>query len=71
VIRTNLRTSRKSRRCEGCLRWIHPPDQYLEHVAAPDHGELGNTTWWRSPECRECAVRYDRWPIPNGAVMQR
>lgn len=68
--RATLRRSRKLRRCE-CGTIIQPGDQYLEHVCSPDHDGLGNTTWWRAAECRACAVRYDRWPIPNEAVMQR
>lgn len=70
MIRTHLRTSRKLRRCD-CGTWIHAGDQYLEQVISPDHGDVGNAGWWRASECRACAVRYERWPIPNGAVMQR
>lgn len=50
---------------------IHVGDQYLEQVISPDHGDVGNAGWWRASECRACAVRYARWPIPNGAVIQR
>ena len=70
MIRSTLRTSRKLRRC-NCGTIIQPGDQYLEQVISPDHGEVGNAGWWRASECRACAVRHDRWPIPNGAVMQR
>ena len=65
-----LRRSAKLRRCD-CGTWIHPGDQYLAHVAHPDDGDLGNETWWHADECRSCATRYDRWPIPNGGVNQR
>lgn len=68
--RSTLRTSRRLRRC-NCGTIIMPGDQYLEQVISPDHGDVGNTKWWRADECRACAVRYDHWPIPNGAVMQR
>jgi len=70
VNRSTLRTSRRLRRC-NCGTIIMPGDQYLEQVISPDHGDVGNAGWWRADECRACAVRYDHWPIPNGAVMQR
>lgn len=70
MIRTTFRTSAKHRRCD-CGTHILPGDQYLEHVISPDHGDVGNVGWWRAAECRACAVRYDRWPVDNGAVMQR
>jgi len=68
--RTTLRTSARHRRC-ACGTHIFVGDQYLEHVISPDHEDIGNSTWWRSAECRACAVRYGRWPVDNGAVMQR
>jgi hypothetical protein len=70
VIRSQLRRSNKLRRCD-CGTLIQPGDQYLQQVISPHHGEVGNVGWWRADECRACAVRYDRWPIPNGAVEQR
>jgi len=70
VNRATLRRSRRLRRC-GCGTIILPGDQYLEQVISPDHDDVGNAGWWRTDECRACAVRYDRWPIPNEAVMQR
>lgn len=60
MIRITGRTARKLRRCEGCLHWISPGDRYLEHVVSPYNNDLGNSTWWRTPECSECAIRYGR-----------
>lgn len=60
MIRTTARTARKRRSCESCRGPIRPGDRYLEHVASPDHDDLGNTGWWRSPECAGCATRYGR-----------
>jgi hypothetical protein len=61
--RTTARRARTPRRCadvdhkQPCIR---PGDVYLEHVASPDHDGLGNTGWWRLPECAADARRYDR-----------
>lgn len=60
MTRTTLRTARKPRLCDSCLRWIKTGDLYLEHVASPNHEDLGNTRWRRSPECAACATRYGR-----------
>jgi hypothetical protein len=61
--RTTVRTARKPRPCGfigyGC-RMIEPGELYLEHVIAPNHPDVGNTRWWRSAECRECAHRCGR-----------
>lgn len=57
------RTARKLRICPSCGRGIHPGDRYWEHVAAPNDNDLGNTHWWRLPECGACASRYGR-PVP-------
>lgn len=61
--RTTPRIARKSRRCEGCSGRIDPGRAYLEHVASPDHGDLGNRGWWRLDECEDCAVRCGRGDI--------
>lgn len=60
---TKVRTARKSVLCECCeSRRIEPGEQYLESVISPWHEEVGNQTWWRMKECRECLDRYNRWP---------
>lgn len=76
MIRTTLRTARKARNCDSCLHRIRPGDLYLEHVASPDHDDLGNTRWRRSPECEDCAERYGRGhllvkPKPHPAGKKR
>lgn len=59
MIRTTARTSRRWRRCtNGCP--IEAGERYLEHVASPNHGDLGNYDWWRMAECAACAARYGR-----------
>ncbi|SDZ57249.1 hypothetical protein SAMN05216215_110715 [Saccharopolyspora shandongensis] len=63
MIRSTVRTARKSRGCDACWpirRTIKPGERYLECVASPDHGDLGNTGWWRMSECAGCAHRYGR-----------
>lgn len=59
MTRTTRRRARKAHRC-GCGNRIRPGELYLEHVASPQHEDLGNTRWWRLPECSECAERYGR-----------
>ena len=65
--RTTFRRARVHHRCP-CGTHILPGDYYIEHVISPDHGEVGNVGWWRAAECRACAARFGRWPIPNGGV---
>jgi hypothetical protein len=60
MTRTTPRKARRLRRCDGCKGQIIPGSRYLEHVASPDHEDLGNVTWWRLAECGECAERYGR-----------
>ena len=63
MMRQTLRRSRRSRRCETgshCCVPIQPGDQYIEMVASPDHGDIGNVGWWRIAECIGCATLYDR-----------
>lgn len=61
MIRTTPRTARKPHRCQSDAEHrIRPGERYLEHVAAPQHGDLGNDHWWRLAECADCARRYDR-----------
>lgn len=60
MTRTTSRKARVGRACDDCSAWIAPGEKYLEHVAAPDHNDLGNTHWWRIRECSRCAVRYGR-----------
>jgi hypothetical protein len=71
MLRAAIRQARTSRRCERCRRWIYPGDHYLESVISPDHSDVGNTSWWRMGECRQCAVDCERWPLANGAVPMR
>lgn len=59
MVRVTSRTAAKLHEC-GCGRWIRRGDRYVELVASPDHGDLGNTGWWRIAECSECATRYGR-----------
>lgn len=56
MIRRTLRTARKPRTC-ACGERVYPGDPYWECVASPDHGDLGNTSWWRLAECTKCADR--------------
>jgi hypothetical protein len=65
--RTTVRRGRKPRRCDtGTDRCstISPGELYLEHVAAPNHTDLGNQRWWRMAECGGCAAVCGR-PIPG------
>ncbi len=63
--RTTRRIARKAHRC-GVKGWRHqgrviqPGERYLEHVAAPNHEDIGNNHWLRSYECSDCAIRYGR-----------
>ncbi len=57
---TKRRRARKPRLCDSCLGRIRAGDIYLEHVATPDHEDLGNVRWRRCPECCTCAERYGR-----------
>lgn len=69
MMRQTLRRSRCFRRCDvaSCdCRPIQPGDQYVEHVASPQHDVLGNTKWWRSAECLGCATLYDRQALKEG-----
>lgn len=59
MTRATWRTARSHHRCE-CGRLINATDRYIEHVASPHHGEIGNTTWWRLYECADCAQRHGR-----------
>jgi len=57
MIRTTPRTARRAHPCQhrgsyplaNCR--IQPGDRYLELVASPEHGDLGNQGWWRMAEC--------------------
>lgn len=76
MIRTTLRTARKARNCGDCRSRIQPGDRYLEHVVSPDHEDLGNTRWRRSPECEDCAEGSGRGhllvkPKPHPAGKKR
>ncbi|WP_410652086.1 hypothetical protein [Amycolatopsis sp. cmx-4-54] len=59
MIRTTARRARKHHTHPYCCV-IKPGEVYLEHVAAPDDNDLGNTHWWRLPECAADARRYGR-----------
>lgn len=65
VIRTTERAARTRHVC-GCGLVIEPGDYYLEHVASPNQGDLGNMGWWRIRECGDCAERYGR-PVTKGS----
>jgi uroporphyrinogen-III decarboxylase len=60
MTRVVARTARVQHVCDGCRRFIEEGERYLEHVAAPGHDLLGNTHWWRTAECADCATRYGR-----------
>lgn len=60
MVRTTNRQSYRFRICDSCKGSIKVGDRYLEHVASPEHEDLGNPRWWRSRECEECARRYGR-----------
>jgi hypothetical protein len=70
VERTTVRRAAKERRCGDytCPNVIRPGDLYNEHVTGPGHADLGNTRWLRSPECAECAARYDRPAVKPAAA---
>jgi hypothetical protein len=71
MIRETVRTARKSRGCDTCWpieRLISPGEQYIEHVASPNHDDLDNTSWRRISVCADCAERYERSGIPAEAV---
>lgn len=59
MTRTTPRVARKHHTCD-CRAPIRPGERYLEHVAAPDAPDLGNSQWWRLAECAECATRRGR-----------
>jgi hypothetical protein len=60
MIRNTGRKAARFYRCGRCHRGIEPGDYYVESVAAPNHGDIGNTGWWRDRECAYCADTYDR-----------
>jgi hypothetical protein len=64
VERTTVRRAAKERPCGSvpCRNIIRPGELYNEHVIGPNHPELGNARWLRSPECAECGTRYGRAP---------
>lgn len=70
MMRVSFRRARVLHRCR-CGKAILPGDDYIDTVISPGHEEIGNAGWWRDAECRECSIRYGRWPIPDGGVMQR
>ncbi len=59
MLRVTARTCTRARRCE-CGAAITPGQRYLEHVAAPRHGDLGNVRWLRMAACQGCAERRGR-----------
>ena len=59
MTRTTPRTCLVPKRCECGVR-IARGERYIEHVISPGHEDIGNTTWWRAYECRDCAGRYGR-----------
>lgn len=61
--RTTARRARKPHRCGNVSHsqpCIPAGAVYLEHVVSPDHDDLGNTGWWRLPECADDARAYQR-----------
>lgn len=66
MIRTTPRIARKPHPCtyRGSYPFAHcqirPGDRYLEIVASPEHGDLGNQGWWRMAECDVHAEFYGR-----------
>jgi len=72
VIRQATHCSRKARRCDSCRGSISAGQHYIESVISPGHGDVGNETWWRAAECRECAERYGRGHLlPRAEVAAR
>jgi len=55
-----VRRSKKLRRCERCGAVIEPGQRYALHTLAPNHPDVGNETWWVSPECQSCAEKCGR-----------
>lgn len=66
MVKTYAYSSRRFRLCESCRGSIKVGERYLKHVASPGHEDLGNTHWWRSTECAECARRYGRGALIDG-----
>lgn len=67
MMRTTRRRARKLHRCP-CRTVIAVGEVYLEHVASPNHGDLGNQYWWRLPECAECARTCGRGDLLGAAA---
>lgn len=73
MIRTTSRIARKSHPCtyRGSYPFGHcqikPGDRYLEVVASPEHGDLGNQGWWRMAECGVHAEFYGRGKLLDNA----
>lgn len=63
MIRETVRTARRRRGCDTCWpieRPITPGEQYIEHVASPNHGDLDNPKWSRISICADCDERLGR-----------
>lgn len=54
---TELRTSRRTRRCARCRQTIGPGEQYLR-LSLPPGGELGYLGWVREAEHIACEIDY-------------
>lgn len=67
MIRSTVRTARRSRLCERCGNAIVTGERYREAVASPHHDDLGNPTWWRLAECESCAATCGR-PLDQAAL---
>lgn len=61
MVRVTRRVAKKARTCAACLDRIEPGEVYLEQVASPNHGDLGNHGWQRLAECAICAFRNGRY----------
>lgn len=60
MIRTTVRTARKSHQCGGCLGRVKRGERYRDGAVSPNHGDIGNLRWERIVECGGCAERYGR-----------
>jgi hypothetical protein len=68
MMRTTRRRARKAHRCPTCRSTIPIGATYLEHVASPNHEDLGHQYWWRLPECAACAEMCGRGHLLAGAA---
>jgi hypothetical protein len=60
MIKTVVRTARKTHICCRCGRGIKVGEKYASHVASPNDNDLGNVGWWRETECAACCAMCGR-----------